>query len=102
LSQHPFIFDLAYDQDATNEKIYLETVRPLIEAAFNKIKVTCFAYGQTGSGKTYTMMGVKNKIPGLYLFNIWLIFISNRTIYKYSICITNFINIPIRYVLIKF
>ena len=68
IEEHQFIFDLAYDQDASNEKIYLETVRPMIEAAFNKIKVTCFAYGQTGSGKTYTMMGVKNKIPGLYLF----------------------------------
>ena len=68
IEEHQFIFDLAYDQDATNEKIYLETVRPMIQAAFNKIKVTCFAYGQTGSGKTYTMMGVKNKMPGLYLF----------------------------------
>ena len=68
IEEHQFIFDLAYGQDATNEKIYLETVRPMIQAAFNKVKVTCFAYGQTGSGKTYTMMGVKNKIPGLYLF----------------------------------
>ena len=29
----------------------------MIEAAFHKIKVTCFAYGQTGSGKTFTMVG---------------------------------------------
>ena len=67
VEEHQFIFDLAYNQETTNEQIYLETVRPMIEAAFNKTKVTCFAYGQTGSGKTYTMMGVKNKIPGLYL-----------------------------------
>ena len=68
IEEHQFIFDLAYDHNSTNEEIYLETVRPMIQAAFNKVKVTCFAYGQTGSGKTYTMMGVKNKIPGLYLF----------------------------------
>jgi len=67
VEEHQFIFDLAYNQETTNEQIYLETVRPMIEAAFNKTKVTCFAYGQTGSGKTYTMMGIKNKIPGLYL-----------------------------------
>ena len=67
VEEHQFIFDLAYNQETTNEQIYLETVRPMIEAAFNKTKVTCFAYGQTGSGKTYTMMGVKNKVPGLYL-----------------------------------
>ena len=74
IEEHQFIFDLAYDQDATNEKIYLETVRPMIQAAFNQVKVTCFAYGQTGSGKTYTMMGLKNKMPGLYLFAAYDIF----------------------------
>jgi kinesin family protein 2/24 len=48
--------------------VYLAVVRPIIEAAFNRAKVTCFAYGQTGSGKTYTMLGDPEKgIPGLYL-----------------------------------
>jgi kinesin family protein 2/24 len=46
-------------------------IRPLVDALFNKAKVTCFAYGQTGSGKTYTMMGdsANNNVetPGLYL-----------------------------------
>jgi kinesin family member 2/24 len=41
-------------------------VEPLISAAFDRTKITCFAYGQTGSGKTYTMMGEKS-IPGLYV-----------------------------------
>jgi hypothetical protein len=26
-------------------------VRPLVDSAFNKAKVTCFAYGQTGKKK---------------------------------------------------
>ncbi len=58
-------------------KIYLETVRPMIDAAFNRSKVTCFAYGQTGSGKTYTMIGTINKdmsCPGLYLLCAYDIF----------------------------
>lgn len=39
----------------------------MIDAAFDKSKVTCFAYGQTGSGKTWTMMGSNNgKVDGLY------------------------------------
>jgi kinesin family protein 2/24 len=49
----------------------------LIEAAFNKTKVTCFAYGQTGSGKTFTMMGISNtnmSAPGLYLLSAFDIF----------------------------
>jgi len=45
----------------------LSAVQPLITAAFEGGKVTCFAYGQTGSGKTHTMMGPANKsIPGMY------------------------------------
>ena len=88
MEEHQFIFDLAYDQDATNEKIYLETVRPMIQAAFNKTKVTCFAYGQTGSGKTYTMMGVKNKIPGLYLFAGYDIFSLLNNYNNFSIWVS--------------
>ncbi len=46
----------------------MKAVRPIIEAAFNKYRVTCFAYGQTGSGKTYTMLGDPDcNVPGLYL-----------------------------------
>ena len=42
-------------------------MQPLIDAAFDKSKVTCFAYGQTGSGKTWTMMGSGDgKVDGLY------------------------------------
>ena len=67
IEEHAFNFDLAFDETMTNEQIYLQTVRPMIEAAFHKIKVTCFAYGQTGSGKTFTMMGNRHQIPGLYL-----------------------------------
>ena len=44
----------------------MNCVQPLISAAFDRTKITCFAYGQTGSGKTYTMMGEKT-VPGLYV-----------------------------------
>ncbi len=77
IEPHNFIFDIVYDENSTNENIYLETVRPMIQCSFyNKSKITCFAYGQTGSGKTYTMMGnnfIENdtgpKVPGLYLLS---------------------------------
>ena len=79
IEEHPFTFDLVYDETSLNENIYIETVRPMIEAAFNKAKVTCFAYGQTGSGKTFTMMGKENS-PGLYLLAAYEIFtlLQNR------------------------
>ena len=74
IEEHPFTFDRTYDENVSNENIYIETVRPMIEAAFNKTKVTCFAYGQTGSGKTYTMMGNGMGTPGFYLLGGYDIF----------------------------
>jgi kinesin family protein 2/24 len=76
IEEHNFVFDHAFDELVTNENLYNEAVKPLVDAAFNRAKVTCFAYGQTGSGKTYTMMGDSanqegkenvNPVPGLYL-----------------------------------
>eukprot|EP00392_Amoebophrya_sp_AT5.2_P007941 g7960.t1 len=55
--EHHFLFDRTFNEDSTNEDLYHQSVRPLVEAAFNGARCTCFAYGQTGSGKTYTMMG---------------------------------------------
>ena len=76
IEEHKFTFDRAYGDNSTNELIYEEMLKPMIEAAFNKTKITCFAYGQTGSGKTYTMLGnnhIKNdngpQVPGLYLLS---------------------------------
>lgn len=57
IERHNFIFDQVYDGSASNEELYANSVQPLVTAAFEGGKVTCFAYGQTGSGKTFTMMG---------------------------------------------
>ena len=57
IEEHKYTFDRAYDENSSNQLIYDEMLQPMIEAAFNKTKITCFAYGQTGSGKTYTMFG---------------------------------------------
>ena len=88
VEEHAFNFDLAFDENITNEQIYLQTVRPMIEAAFHKTKVTCFAYGQTGSGKTFTMMGNKKQIPGLYLLAAYDIFTLLQNYQGFSIWIS--------------
>lgn len=75
VEEHNFNFDLVFDQTTTNEQLYSTAVRPIIEAAFNRAKVTCFAYGQTGSGKTHTMIGdAEAGNPGLYLLASYDIF----------------------------
>ena len=74
IDKKEFIFDKAFGEKATNDKIYKEEIRPMIYNAFyQKTKITCFAYGQTGSGKTYTLFGNtfssscnKGAIFGLY------------------------------------
>ena len=71
IDKKEFIFDKAYNEKASNDKIYKEEIRPMIyNALYQKAKITCFAYGQTGSGKTYTLFGSinsnKNIIYGLY------------------------------------
>lgn len=67
IEETTFNFDHAYDEESTNESIYEDAIRPLIDSAFEGAKISCFAYGQTGSGKTFTMKGDMAKgIPGLY------------------------------------
>jgi kinesin family protein 2/24 len=73
IESHTFTFDQIYDEHVSNEQIYIDAVQPLVHAAFQKVKVTCFAYGQTGSGKTYTMMGEPDR-PGLYLHAVQEVF----------------------------
>mmetsp|Transcript_6887 Transcript_6887/g.15585 ORF Transcript_6887/g.15585 Transcript_6887/m.15585 type:complete len:640 (+) Transcript_6887:56-1975(+) len=75
--EHVFTFDACFDETVDNERLYQAAVRPLVEAACQGGKCTCFAYGQTGSGKTHTMMGpavrdsdyatTAERSPGLFL-----------------------------------
>jgi kinesin family protein 2/24 len=67
VEEHNFVFDHAYTETTSNQQLYNHSVRPLVMASLDGVKITCFAYGQTGSGKTFTMMGDNNKTPGLFL-----------------------------------
>ncbi|EPQ52051.1 kinesin-domain-containing protein [Gloeophyllum trabeum ATCC 11539] len=59
-----FPFSSCYDQSSTQEEIFENDVRPLIDVAFHGVTVTIFAYGVTSSGKTHTMQGTKAE-PGV-------------------------------------
>lgn len=58
------IADHIFDMNATNNDVFNDVVRPIVDAAVNGFNGTIFAYGQTSSGKTYTMMGTSEE-PGI-------------------------------------
>lgn len=59
-----FTFDFSYwshdktsENFASQERVYNDLGREVIDCAFEGYNACVFAYGQTGSGKTFTMMG---------------------------------------------
>lgn len=91
IEEHHFVFDQVFDDYVTNDQLYQDTVQPLVSAAFQGSKVTCFAYGQTGSGKTFTMMGPPDhQVEGLYLLAVRDIFtlMEDDSICDFSIAVS--------------
>ena len=68
-----YVFDAAYDGEATNEQVYAGTVLPHIAGVLRGTNATVFAYGATGSGKTHTMVGDATD-PGLMVLSLRDIF----------------------------
>ncbi|CBZ30063.1 putative Unc104-like kinesin [Leishmania mexicana MHOM/GT/2001/U1103] len=54
---HRFTFDYVYPVDSTQEQVYEQIGRPVLQSSFRGYHTCIFAYGQTGSGKSYSMMG---------------------------------------------
>jgi kinesin family protein 2/24 len=48
INTHKFQFDNVFDESSTNQEIYLESAKPLIDSFLNGGFSTLFAYGQTG------------------------------------------------------
>jgi len=55
-----FTFDHVFYMESTQEVVYEETVRNLVDSVLGGYNGTIFAYGQTGTGKTFSMEGVIN------------------------------------------
>eukprot|EP01084_Bolivina_argentea_P021592 40117_1 len=52
-----FYLDRILGSNTTQQSLYLNVGKPMVEACLEGYNTTIFAYGQTGSGKTYTMFG---------------------------------------------
>ncbi len=64
LKESYFSFDFVFDKETTQEEIYLNTSKLLLEEVLEGYNATIFAYGATGSGKTFTMVG-NGENPGI-------------------------------------
>lgn len=63
LDSNAFNFDHTFDENTTNQSVYMHTAQPLVRFVFHDGgHATVFAYGQTGSGKTHTMQGIQSQI----------------------------------------
>ncbi|KAF5835168.1 P-loop containing nucleoside triphosphate hydrolase protein [Dunaliella salina] len=52
-----FTFDYVYDQDSTQEELYLRSAQHVVLSILQGYNAAMIAYGQTGTGKTYTVEG---------------------------------------------
>ena len=98
IRKHTFRFDKIFDCATTQEQIFNEIAKDVIDSAIDGYNGTIFAYGQTGSGKTYTITGgvesisMRGIIPRAlsYIFEetkkrtlfTWKIYISYLEIYN--------------------
>ncbi|KAF9583729.1 Kinesin-like protein kif15, partial [Lunasporangiospora selenospora] len=55
-----FTYDCVGSEDITQERVFNDVGKSIVEQCVKGYNGTIFAYGQTGSGKTYTMQGPTN------------------------------------------
>ena len=98
IRKHTFKFDKIFDCATTQDQIFDEVAKDVIDSAIDGYNGTIFAYGQTGSGKTYTITGgvesisMRGIIPRAlsYIFEetkkrtlfTWKVYISYLEIYN--------------------
>ncbi|XP_019935694.2 kinesin-like protein KIF18A isoform X1 [Paralichthys olivaceus] len=59
-----FVFDHVFDENSTQDDIFENTTKGVLDGVMNGFNCTVFAYGATGAGKTHTMLGAQNE-PGV-------------------------------------
>ena len=72
IRKHTFKFDKIFDCATTQEQIFNEVAKDVIDSAIDGYNGTIFAYGQTGSGKSYIFEEIKKEhyLLGKYIYHI--------------------------------
>ncbi|XP_071974665.1 kinesin-like protein KIF18A isoform X2 [Engystomops pustulosus] len=62
-----FVFDSVFDDNSTQQEVYEQTTRVVLDGVLNGYNCTVLAYGATGAGKTHTMLGSPGHPGVMYL-----------------------------------
>ncbi|PIK62575.1 putative kinesin-like protein KIF18A-like [Apostichopus japonicus] len=60
-----FAFDHVFDGSSTQDYVYENTTRTIVDSVLTGFNASVFAYGATGAGKTHTMLGAGSESPGV-------------------------------------
>ncbi|XP_054626789.1 kinesin-like protein KIF18A [Dunckerocampus dactyliophorus] len=59
-----FVFDHVFGENSTQDDVFENTTKGVLDGVMNGFNCTVFAYGATGAGKTHTMLGTQTQ-PGV-------------------------------------
>nr|XP_057933024.1 kinesin-like protein KIF18A isoform X2 [Doryrhamphus excisus] len=59
-----FVFDHVFGESSTQDDVFENTTKGVLDGVMNGFNCTVFAYGATGAGKTHTMLGTQTQ-PGV-------------------------------------
>ena len=62
--EQQYAFDFAFEKNTSQEEVYDNTSKLLLNGVIEGFNATVFAYGATGAGKTFTMVG-NGENPGV-------------------------------------
>lgn len=95
-----FVFDRLFDEDSTQQEVYENTTKPLLDSILDGYNATVFAYGATGCGKTYTILGTPLD-PGVIFLTLKELYekidqLSNDRVFDLSVLFLEIYNETIR------
>ncbi|XP_075044116.1 kinesin-like protein KIF18A [Mixophyes fleayi] len=62
-----FVYDGVFDENSTQQEVFDQTTRIVLDGVLNGYNCTVLAYGATGAGKTHTMLGSPGQPGVMYL-----------------------------------
>ncbi|KAL0223106.1 hypothetical protein P9112_002496 [Eukaryota sp. TZLM1-RC] len=87
-SAKSFLFDLILSDNSTQQHVYEEVAKPVVDDVLEGYNGTILAYGQTGTGKTYTLSNFDRDNYGIIPRALHHIFETTRTDPQYHITVS--------------